>query len=108
MLQVVVPASMQRCPEFEPQHLALTAWALAVMASKDLSLLDMLAQVAVMKISQFGHSDEMSLAPCQDLAMMLWAFATLEFRHEPALDALEAAATSKVQQFNPQNVANIS
>ncbi|CAK9006075.1 Ribosomal large subunit pseudouridine synthase C (23S rRNA pseudouridine(955/2504/2580) synthase) (rRNA pseudouridylate synthase C) (rRNA-uridine isomerase C) [Durusdinium trenchii] len=95
-----------RCGAFEPQHLALTAWACGVLAWRDDCVLTAIVEVAMEKIDAFGSAD--GTAPCQDLSLMFWALAALGLLHEPLLDALGERTLQKVEQLRPQHLANIS
>jgi len=69
-------------PEFEPQHLANTAWSLAAVGSCNLPFLNAIAEEALLGMNA-GHN----FRP-QEIAGILWAFAKLVFEDVPVLDAI--------------------
>jgi hypothetical protein len=90
-------ASVRRLGEFNPQHLANTAWAYATAGHASPALFDELAHASVRRLGEFQP---------QDLANTAWAYATAGHASPALFDAMAHASVRRLGEFKPQELAN--
>ena len=96
-MATLADACRARVRDFEPQHLANTAWAFATMGIDARKLFDAIADAARSRLSEFK---------AQELANTAWAFAKSGIDARELFDAIADAARSRLCEFNAQNLAN--
>jgi len=91
-------------PEFGPQALSNTVWALARFGLKDRKILKQMADATVARMT---HPVQ-HVFKAQELANTVWAFATLQYRHTPLSEAIAHASAATIDDFSSQNLSNTS
>ena len=94
LFDAVAAAAPPKLSEFEPQHLANTAWAFATAGHEAPALLDAIAAAAVSHMSGFTP---------QGLANTAWAYATLGHPAPALLDAIAEEARKRPGEFSAQD-----
>jgi len=90
-------AALARRSEFEPQHLANTAWAFATAGRATHALMDEVAEESTGRVREFKP---------QELANTAWAFATAGHAAPALFDAIGKESAGRVREFVPQALAN--
>lgn len=88
---------MAKVSQAEPQGLANTAWAFAVLAKRHKPLLDAIAAASVAIMPNLGPRSS---------ANILWAFALLVFQHQPLIASISSTAMDTLQEFQGQSLSN--
>ncbi|CAJ1327189.1 unnamed protein product, partial [Effrenium voratum] len=131
-LAALKPQLRRRLPEFEPQNLAITAWACATLAHVDVELFQAIAERAYHKAA---HADPQCCANLlysfgklavldQKLVLILerleatvdrfktlelcnaaWGISKMSLKAEQTMQAIATAVVAKVQDMNPQDLS---
>jgi len=92
-------AASLRVAQFNPQDLAMIAWAFATAGHQAPALFEALAVEAAPRLEEFNP---------QNLASIAWTFATVGHQAPALFDALAVEAFPRLEEFNPQNLASIA
>jgi hypothetical protein len=98
-LDAIAEEAATRVRDFDPQHLAITAWAFAKAEHAAPKLLDAIAAEAAPRVREFDP---------QALASTAWAYATAQHAAPKLLDAIAAEAVPRGHEFNQLQLANMA
>lgn len=90
LLDSISAASLTKGPEFVPQELSNTAWALSRLSVVHETLMDSISASAIRKLSALS---------VQDMTNIPWAFAHLMLQADPLMDSISAAVLKNIALF---------
>lgn len=98
-LEEAINAALEMISEFQPQDIAISAWALAKMDVKALALQDALADRFFTLLEEFRATD---------LAKMAWAFARQRVADGPIFDAMSTCFMASIDRATAAELSSMA